>query len=257
MDKKIVFFDIDGTLVDDDKYMLSSTKQAIKDLQRNGVHVALATGRPPFMFKEIRDELKIDSYISFNGQQVVCSGEIIYENPLKLNALQKLHEDTIDSGYPMIFVGENEMRATVAGHSDIRATYRKLLSSYPLVDPTYYNSEAIFQALLFCKENEEGVIQERHQDFHFLRWHELSCDIMPLGASKAIGINKIIDATGLKKTAAYAFGDESNDMEMIEEAGIGIAMGNAIPELKAIADFTTTAVHEDGIVKGLQHYHLL
>src|SRR5690625_3176849 len=64
MDKTIVFFDIDGTLVDDEKQMLATTKQAIKDLQRNGVHIAIATGRPPFMFQEIRDELDIDSYIA-------------------------------------------------------------------------------------------------------------------------------------------------------------------------------------------------
>ncbi|HLS61311.1 MAG TPA: Cof-type HAD-IIB family hydrolase [Virgibacillus sp.] len=257
MDKTIVFFDIDGTLVDDEKQMLATTKQAIKDLQRNGVHIAIATGRPPFMFQEIRDELDIDSYISFNGQQVVCNGEVIYENPLEVQALQKLHEDAIDRGHPMMLIGKNEMRATVTEHPDIKATYHKLLSSYPLVDPTYYQQEAIFQALLFCNEKEEGVIQKQHQDFHFLRWHELSCDIMPLGASKAIGMNKIIEAKGLKKTASYAFGDGSNDMELIKEAGTGIAMGNSIPELKEIADYTTKSVDEDGVLTGLQHFNLL
>src|SRR5690625_7964516 len=98
MDKPIVFFDIDGTLVDEEKYMLASTKQAIRGLQRNGVHVAIATGRPPFMFQEIREELNIDTYISFNGQQVVCNGEVVYENPLQVKALHKLHEDAIDMG---------------------------------------------------------------------------------------------------------------------------------------------------------------
>src|SRR5690625_7414192 len=109
MDKTIVFFDIDGTLVDDEKQMLATTKQAIKDLQRNGVHIAIATGRPPFMFQEIRDELDIDSYISFNGQQVVCNGEVIYENTLEVQALKKIHEEEIDMGNKMIVSGINEM----------------------------------------------------------------------------------------------------------------------------------------------------
>src|SRR5690625_6342097 len=71
MHEKIVFFDIDGTLVDDDKNIPVSAKQAIDELKRNDVYVAIATGRAPFMFEHIRQELEIESYVSFNGQYVV------------------------------------------------------------------------------------------------------------------------------------------------------------------------------------------
>ena len=79
---KIVFFDIDGTLLDHEKKLPASTKEAIKQLQDSGVFVAIATGRAPFMFESLREELGIDTFVSFNGQYVVFEGKVVYKNPL-------------------------------------------------------------------------------------------------------------------------------------------------------------------------------
>ncbi|MFP3360828.1 HAD hydrolase family protein, partial [Planococcus sp. SIMBA_143] len=68
--EKIVFFDIDGTLLNHDKKIPVSTREALKTLTENGVHVAIATGRAPFMFADLREDLGIDTFISFNGQYV-------------------------------------------------------------------------------------------------------------------------------------------------------------------------------------------
>lgn len=74
-DKKIIFFDIDGTLLDDDKKMPLTAEKAVFALKELGHEVAIATGRAPFMFKDIREQLEIDSYVSFNGQYVVLRGK--------------------------------------------------------------------------------------------------------------------------------------------------------------------------------------
>lgn len=79
---KLSFFDIDGTLLDHDKKIPQSTRDAVKQLQEKGVHVAIATGRAPFMFEDIRKELNIHNYVSFNGQYVVFEDEVIFNNPL-------------------------------------------------------------------------------------------------------------------------------------------------------------------------------
>lgn len=91
--KKIVFFDIDGTLLDHEKSLPASTKKALKLLKENGVFVAIATGRAPFMFESLRLELEIDSFVSFNGQFVVFENEVIYENPLNEAELHRLSQD--------------------------------------------------------------------------------------------------------------------------------------------------------------------
>ena len=86
--KKIVFFDIDGTLLDHEKNLPDSTKKAIKLLQDNGVFVAIATGRAPFMFTNLREELEIDSFVSFNGQFVVFENQSPFPLRLYLSSIE-------------------------------------------------------------------------------------------------------------------------------------------------------------------------
>ena len=67
------------------KNLPASAKEAIKSLKEAGHEVAIATGRPPYFFKELREELEIDSFVCFNGQYVVIENEVIYKNPIDKN----------------------------------------------------------------------------------------------------------------------------------------------------------------------------
>lgn len=256
MHKKIVFFDIDGTLVDEQKNIPVSAKRAIETLKRNDVYVAIATGRAPFMFEDIRKELDIESFVSFNGQYVVFEGETIYENPIGQRALKKLYEASLENDYPMVFMCDKDMRATADNHPHIKESLGNLKLKYPQVDSNYYRDKTIYQALLFCERDQDAFIND-HDELDFIRWHDFSCDVLPGGGSKAVGIDKIIEASGLNKDNSFAFGDGFNDIEMLQEVGTGIAMGNAVTPLKEVADHITETVDEQGILKGLQHFKLL
>ena len=76
--------------MDSDKKIPQSTKEALHLLKENGIYTAIATGRAPFMIKDLLEELEIDSYVSFNGQYVVFEGEVIYRNPLSKEQLTQL-----------------------------------------------------------------------------------------------------------------------------------------------------------------------
>ena len=81
--------------------------------------------------------------------------------------------------------------------------------------------------------------------------------MLPKGASKAVGVEKIMKQLGVKRENSYAFGDGTNDFEMLDFVGTGIAMENAVPELREQADFVTTSCSDDGIVNGLTGVGLL
>lgn len=98
MEKKIVFFDLDGTVLNEDKQILESTKTAIRLLQDKGVYTAIATGRVPLMFDWILEELNIDSYVSTNGQYVVFEGKEIYSNPLDPEMLNSITDVATRTG---------------------------------------------------------------------------------------------------------------------------------------------------------------
>ena len=259
MSKPIVFFDIDGTLLDEDKNLPKSTELAIEQMKKNGIDVVLATGRPPFLFKELRERLGINSYISYTGQYVVFEGEKIYENPLSKRSLIQLHKDSISRKYPMVLMSSTEMRATVADHPHVIDGLNRLKFQYPEVDLTFHDRQSIFQVLLFNEKKETTKLMETYDAFHFIHWGSdgFACDVLPKGGSKAVGIQKILDATGINKENSFAFGDGMNDLEMIQAVGTGIAMGNAVKPLKDIADDITGSVKENGIKTALKKYGLI
>ncbi|WP_170006836.1 Cof-type HAD-IIB family hydrolase [Bacillus fonticola] len=257
MHNKIVFFDIDGTLLDHDKQLPVSTKEAIATLQQNGVYTAIATGRAPFMFSGLREELGIDSFVSFNGQYVVFEGEPIVWNALPPNTLKTLTEHAKELGHPLVYLSDHTMRASVAEHKKITSAMGSLQFEHPEMGPTYYEEDPIYQALLFCDEKEEEVYWNEYPELHFIRWHEHSMDVLPKGGSKARGIQEMIKKLGFRMEDVYAFGDGLNDLEMLEAVGHGVAMGNAHEKAKRCADYVTDDVDKDGIVKGLRELGLL
>ncbi|KHD84064.1 Cof-type HAD-IIB family hydrolase [Heyndrickxia ginsengihumi] len=255
--KDIVFFDIDGTLLDHHKNIPDSTKKAIKELKSNGVYVAIATGRTPFMFEHIRKELEIDSYVSFNGQFVVFENELIYKNPLLIEAEKALTELANKNGHPLVYLTEKTMKANVEYHPHIEEGIASLKFPHPAYDPSFYLHNEIYQALLFCEEKDEDIYIGKFPDLHFVRWHQYSMDVLPNGGSKAEGIKQMISKLGIHMKNVYAFGDGLNDVEMIKEVGTGVAMGNAVDILKGCASFVTEDVDNGGIYYGLKKLELI
>lgn len=255
--KKIVFFDIDGTLLDHEKNLPSSTKEAISELKKNGVFVAIATGRAPFMFESLREELDIDSFVSFNGQYVVFENEVIYENPLNQEELVKLIEIANGNNHPIVFMNEKTMKSNVKHHHYIEESMGSLKFTHPEVDEHFYEGRKIYQSLLFCEERSEIEYMDNYSLFHFIRWHPYSVDILPAGGSKAEGIKRMIERLGFEMKDVYAFGDGLNDIEMLKAVGTGVAMGNGAEEAKKHADLITSDVAEDGIRNGLRKLQLI
>lgn len=257
MEKKMVFFDLDGTLLNRDNRVVPSAKQAIRALKENGVIVAIATGRAPFMFTDIRKELNINTFISFNGQYVVKEGEAVFQNPLEPDGLKKLGFQASQNDHPMVYLDHIEMKANLAGHRYIEDSLASLNFSYPAVDPDFHKRRNVYQALLFCEGKEELSYLDHYDGFEMIRWHEFSVDVIPSGGSKAEGIKCLLKHYGIDRTNAFAFGDGLNDIQMLNFVGTGIAMGNASPEAKKAADFVTKSVSEDGIVYGLEKLNLV
>lgn len=258
MEQKVIFFDIDGTLLNHEKELPASTKESVFKLKEMGHIVAIATGRAPFMFADLRKELGIDTYVSFNGQYVVLNGEVVYRNSLDKASLLKLTETAMDNEHPVVYMDHEDMKANVPEHPHIDESIGTMkLDVHPTHDPDYHVGRELYQTLLFCEEKEEQKYVEQFKDFDFVRWHPVSTDILPKGGSKAIGIDKIVAKLGFAKEQVYAFGDGLNDVEMLTEVHNSIAMGNGVEEAKSAAKIVTQSVEDDGIYHGLKKAGLL
>lgn len=255
--KKVVFFDIDGTLLDHGQKVPESTLEALQQLKENGVFVAIATGRAPFMFENIRKKLDIDSFVSFNGQYVVFEHDVIYKNPLSKDGLKRIYETSLRNDHPLVFMNETEMKASVKHHPFIEESLGSIRFPHPEEKVNFFLENEIYQSLLFCDEQNEEQYVKAFPEFHFIRWHRYSVDILPSGGSKAEGIKKMIKKLGFELADVFAFGDGLNDIEMLKAVGTGVAMGNALDEVKAHADLVTKDVGNDGIWHGLKELQLI
>lgn len=256
--QSVIFFDIDGTLLNHEKELPISTKEAIFKLKEHGHVVAIATGRAPFMFEDLRKELDINTFVSYNGQYVVLEGKVLYTNPLKIASLEKLTEAALFNNHPVVFMDHEDMKANVPEHAYIKESIETLkIPHFPTHDPHYYKGRELYQTLLFCPEGEEKQYEQEFHDFDFVRWHPVSVDVLPKGGSKAKGIEKIVEKLGFPEERQYAFGDGLNDMEMLLTVKNSVTMGNAGDTVKNAAKYVTKSVEDHGILHGLQMVGLL
>ncbi|WP_338088455.1 Cof-type HAD-IIB family hydrolase [Nosocomiicoccus ampullae] len=253
--KKLFFFDIDGTLYNTDVKVPESTKKAIKELQNNGHAVMIATGRAPFLFEDLRDELNIHSYVSLNGQYAVVDGEVIYKRPIEKELLELLTKEANINDHPIVYLNQDNMISNIKSHDYINEGLGSLKFNHdPVHDKAFYLSNDIYQSLLFCTEDEEDYYKEKFTNLDFLRWHRVSLDVLPKGGTKAKTVKKVIEKLGFDEEDVYAFGDGPNDREMLKFVKHSVAMGNAVDETKAVAEYVTDHVDNDGLYKALEHY---
>lgn len=255
---KIVFFDIDGTLIElGKKEMRPKVVEAINKLQENGIMVFAATGRPPYIVPKF-DGVEFDGMLTFNGQLCIYQDKIIHQNPLDKEEALKIIENAKSINKACMAANATRMGANF---------YDKALDEYMLIaDPNGakvvddFNelvSEEPYQMMISVDKEQEKIVMKDLNHISATRWHPGSIDVIPSHGGKGIGIKKILEHFGFDVSESMAFGDGGNDIDMLETVGVGIAMGNAFDEVKKIADYITKDVSEDGVYWALKEFNLI
>ena len=255
--KKYLFFDVDGTLYNHDKIIPDSTLKALEIAKNNGHEIAIATGRAPFMIKDILKELNIHTYVSLNGQYVVYNDEVIFTDSISKETLTKIIEFGSARNEPVVFLDDAQMIASKGEKEEIAISLATLKYPYPSIDATYYLNKPVYQTLIFTDEEGEKEYREQFPDIQIIRWHPVACDILPKGGSKARGIQKIQQFVNVPLENIYVFGDGLNDVEMLSYVPNSIAMGNGHTKAKEVARYVTDHVDENGIYNALKMLELI
>ena len=257
MSYKIVFFDIDGTLINEQKEIPADTIKAIAELKERGVEPVIATGRAPYFIKKLAEQLGIESFVCLNGGYVVYKGTPLYKREIEKSRLEALVKAAAEHNHGLVFEGEHSFFADKEDHPFIIESVNSLKVDLPGYNPEFWKTDEIYQVFLHCESHEEHLYERLHSELKLIRWHPQAIDVLPAGGSKAQGIEALLEKLGLTAADAVAFGDGLNDKEMLETVGFGVAMGNSHPELLPFANYVTTHVDEQGIRNGLVEAGLL
>lgn len=257
MNKKLILLDIDGTLYDNkNKRVLPSTIEALKKIHQEHT-LAIATGRAEFMLYSIAEiRALIDYLILINGQYIIYKDQVIYEDAIEQNLLNKLVKQMDKLNIPYGFEGSNQ--EAISKIDDIViSSFSGLALNLPPIDPDFHHKHKVYQAWMFCNRDQATFLEKANPEFKFIRWLEYGYDILPKNASKGLGMKRLANYLKIDLTDVVAFGDADNDFEMIKDAGLGIVMGNGTDKVKAVADYITDDVSNDGIYKALKIFKLI
>ena len=254
---KAAFFDIDGTLFSHTIHAIpESTKRTVKLLREKGIKVFIATGRSLKETKRVPlGDMKFDGYVTLNGQICLDAEEnILFEVPIKGEDGAYLLDAFVNKKFPLAIVEKERIYINYIDDSVIRA---QKSVNIPLLPIKEYEGAPIYQFIGYMNWEETGKIAPKIPNCKITRWYDEGIDIISKDGGKANGIQKVLEFYGMTKEEIIAFGDSDNDMDMLEFAGIGVAMGNAEESVKAVADYITTDIDEDGIWNACKHLELI
>lgn len=239
----VLAVDLDDTLLRDDKTVSPRTMAALQAWQERGGRVVIATGRPPRSTREIPDELHHLPWICYNGALAFHNGDVFYERLLSA-ADARAAVEAILAIDPNSTVGlEIDDRLYVNAHleysgsiftPDVLAVANKPAAKVIMRVEHFEMVDALLEAL---PKSVRALVSEKYR----------LIQIMPADVSKAVALREMLARWTLSPQDAAAFGDDVNDVEMVAEAGLGVAVANAVEEVKVVADCITASNEEDGV----------
>lgn len=267
----LLALDLDGTLLDSQKRLSSHNLDAITRAQDAGTTIVLASGRHPYSMARFADRLHLKErggyVLAFNGGQLIdyVTGEILFRRELPPELLPQLVEWARRYNLPVMsfrgnviiteqpqnhYIVENAAnnRMTVEGVTNfIEALNNLYIPPTKLLLPG--DPEILPEVEAAMKADLAGKMSIYRSAPYYL-------ELVPLGIDKGATLERLLNITRSTREDLIACGDQDNDISMIRLAGIGVAMGNAVDEAKAVADYVTLTNDEDGVAHVIERFIL-
>lgn len=265
---KLVALDMDGTLLRKDKSISDRTLNAIKEAREKGVKIVLATGRPVKGIVNYLDYLGLDNddeyAVTFNGSavQTAKTGQMLFEHFMSGSDLHYIYELSRKFGVNFhAFDGNGELiTPKMNQYTDLEAQINKI--EIKKIDLNEIGHEDNIIKVMMVDEPEKldkafaELPEEVFTKYSVMRSAPIFLEFLNPVINKGLGLSLLSEELGIKREEVIAIGDAGNDIDMIKYAGLGVAMGNAYPQVKEAADYVTVTNEEDGVAEVIERFVL-
>lgn len=268
MDWKIVFSDIDGTVLNSKHELLTSTIEAVQKLALKNIPFVLVSARMPKAMKLILDEMNVKMpMISYGGALVLDEqNQILHDDKINkldtkaiIDEIELLWPDDVVINYysdDNWFIKDEDNKAVkreenITNVKACQADFKELINKDILPNKILCMTKANISSKI------EAVLQEKFPQLNIVRSSDILIEIMNKDVSKANGIEVLLHHLNMTPEQAIAFGDNYNDLDMLKLVGRGVIMQNAPEEIKKQMEYITKSNNEDGIYEYLQKLDLV
>ncbi len=270
---KMIGLDLDGTLLNEKKELLPYTRQVLEKAIAQGIIVLVATGRPcSGIPEEVRAIQGMRYALTMNGARIydLAQGNTLINHPLPYEAARKALEitkkyDTLQEAYigEEVFSEEKGLRNLSKYHRNphmwdyVRATRTPVSSMLEWYTKTQKDADKL-QLLFADMDARTAAWRELEQVPELVLSGSLgnNIEINAAGVNKGVGMLELGKLLGIRREEIMACGDSDNDLDMLREVGLGVAMGNAGETVKAVADYVTETNEEEGVAKAVERFAL-
>lgn len=264
MTYKMVVIDVDDTLINDDRVVTPATQQALAAAAARGTIVTLATGRMFASAQKIARQINLNvPIITYQGSLIknLFDEEVLYERSVPSTTARYLFEYAekndlhIQAYYndTLYSKTDNQRVKDYAEMSNIPYTVEPNLDrllDYPLTKILFFEEPAV------CDRVGADLMNQVGHEVHITKSKPFFLEILHKEGTKGHAVEHLANHFGIGLDEVIAIGDSWNDHEMIELAGLGVAMGNAIQPLKDIADYVTLTNNDDGVKHVIEKFIL-
>ena len=273
---RIIVMDVDGTLTNGEKKIPKKTKYALMEAQKQGMRLILASGRPTTGLMGFAKELEMEKnnglLVSYNGSKVIdCeTNEVLFNETMSVEQGRAVLEHLKNFEVIPMIDKEEYMYVNDVFNNEINFNgkpfniiqYESRGGKYKLCEKDDLASFVDYPLNKILTAGQPEYLEKNYKAMMEPFKDTLSCmftaafyfEFTAKGIDKAKALDTVLSKLGYKKEELIAFGDGQNDASMVKYAGIGIAMDNAVQELKDVADYVTLSNEEDGIAYALNKF---